>query len=339
MTASIERASMVTSFAADLWPSEESRRRRALAGLFAAVVLPIPLVTASGLSVPLPGFVERMAFALVAPRGHEPPVASVSPRGVTITHIAGDTAPTTRALVSLASADAKAIGAAHRVVASARVTAVIPVAGGTARHVATPATSRSGAPADANRTTNVEPTSSNANGSGAGGKSGTSNAGGNSGGVAAGKSNAGGNSSTTGKGKSDAGGNSSAAAGGNSSAAAGSKSKAGGNSGTTNAGGSSSGAGNSASSNAGGNSASSNAGGAGASSNAGGNSADVANTSSNAGGNGGTTTPSASGAVVTPATGSGISTPGNSGGNATASAGGGGNAGGNGNGNPGGPKP
>ena len=39
--------------------------RRALVGLIAVVALPIPLVSASGLSVPLPGFVQRVAFMLV----------------------------------------------------------------------------------------------------------------------------------------------------------------------------------------------------------------------------------------------------------------------------------
>ena len=135
--------------------------RRALAGLCAAVVLPIPLLSASGLSVPLPGFVERMAFALVSNEGGEASVASASPRGVTIARVAEDTAFTTRATIASRPAGPKVAPATRRAVetVSPRATSV---AAPTARADAgdpTPSVLRGGGvPAGEDGTSGVEPT-------------------------------------------------------------------------------------------------------------------------------------------------------------------------------------
>ena len=90
LPASTHFALVVTSFAGERPLAESPLRRRAIAGLLAAVVLPIPLVSAYGLTLPLPGFVGRMAFALVPGTGAEQSAASASPHGVTIAHVPGE---------------------------------------------------------------------------------------------------------------------------------------------------------------------------------------------------------------------------------------------------------
>jgi hypothetical protein len=256
-------------------------RRGALAGIFLAIALPIPLVTASGLSIPLPTFVESMAFALVPGAGSEPvPVASRAPEGVAIMRTRAERISRTSVLHGSSSSARPSIGAPVTAPSAPHVAAVR-TAAAPAERTARSATSQSapvGAPVPI-RPTPVEENagtrdagsdagSGNSAGSNAGGAGGGANAGGNSGG-----GNAGGNSGGGNAGGNSAGGNAGGNSGGGNAGGTGPGDAAGGT-GTSNAGGSgvgNIGSGSSGTSSAGGNAGgSSGTGGGGGTANAGG---------------------------------------------------------------------
>jgi hypothetical protein len=96
-------------------PGGQPLRRRALAGLILAVALPVPLVSASGLSLPLPGFVERMAVALAAGVTSNGSARSTSSsHGLRIARTAAERAQATRAAVAPPSAPAVSRTVVHR---------------------------------------------------------------------------------------------------------------------------------------------------------------------------------------------------------------------------------
>jgi uncharacterized membrane protein YgcG len=125
---------------------EQPLRRKALAGLIMAVALPIPLVSASGLSLPLPGFVERVAVALadgVTSNGQQ---HSASPsRRVTIARTAAERALATRAAVTPALTPAPTHAAVQNSVARKSSVSVPP--GHRSEHVVAPTRRNAVAPA------------------------------------------------------------------------------------------------------------------------------------------------------------------------------------------------
>ena len=77
-----EGVTVSTYFAAERLTRRDAGRplQQLLVGvLFVAVALPIPVVSATGLSLPLPGFVQRMAFDLVPKVGREAAAAAHAP--------------------------------------------------------------------------------------------------------------------------------------------------------------------------------------------------------------------------------------------------------------------